>query len=788
MKIGLCGPIVIALAGLLLPTIVSASDSEWTTHRYMNDIYDIEVTEDGVWCASDGGALFYNFDSDDLEIWHRNRNGLASDTLTSVSQLSDGRIAFGTVGSGVSVYNRDNGIWYNYNSSVWSLADNAIRFIREDGLWRIIGTPKGFSAFYNNGDSSWNKLCQEGIDFCDLPGWDIRCGIFFDGYIWLGAWSGNEEGAGVARLNYNNPAATPGTYDTADDGLTSLDIREFAVWNDQLYCLSQSAVSLWDGQQWVTANTGLPEVSDRIGYRDINSGSSRLYVAVSGESAESPNELLGGIFYLDPGETTWARLGSGRFHSESVAEGSDGVVWVGTVSRKLTSFNWYSDHNEIDGLWEYVGETWIQHRHDGPDVVSTYRDIGISESGVLWCASAANGRGWQLMKNDHSDWSTYTEYNSQISNYWILNLTMDGENLWLGHCCYQNLPPLDYWISDTPDVTVYHPPFNIYSSARDQWDNIWFGSWYEAAAEYPEWACGLHHWNNSSETLTAYTNESTGGLLVSNSIAALTTEGSNLWIGYMDSGVSRVKLNSDGSLSLDSSDWTHLTYNTLVLASDAVTALESRPGEVWIGTSSGLSIWKANDGLETWEVYRSSYNQLPGSQVTDIALTDTNGWIGIAGHGVTRMSYDNPTEAYEFTTYTTPEVVNPNVRVVLAGNQGEDIWVGTENGLSYYTPGISSEIETVENLEVYPNPYKPICGESLYFKALPGAATSGVIVDVSGRIVHRFDQAKVSDSVLWKDGRDLNGNLVAPGLYVVKVSTPQGWLTGNIAVIDFSCD
>jgi len=802
MKVGFIGWMILMLAGLLLPATVLAGESGWTTHSYMNDIYDLDVTDDGVWCATDAGALFFSFADSDLQSWNRCREGLASDTLTSVSQLSDGRIAFGTAASGISVHNPDNGYWYNYNSSVWSLADNAIRFISEEGLWRIIGTPKGFSAFYN-GEPAWNRICQEGIDLCDLPGWDIKAGIFFDGYIWLGAWAGAVQGVGVARLNYNNPAADPNTYDTANEGLTSLDIREFTVWDDQLYCVSNSEVNYWDGDEWIAMTDGLPAVTDRVGYRDIHAGATRLYLAVTGETRSSDpggQELYGGIFYLEAGETTWTRLGTERFHAECVAEGNDGVVWVGTVSRKLSSGNWYADHIAHDGLWEYVGGQWIQHRKNGPDVIPFYRALAMSESGVLWCAAADGGRGWSLTKNDQDEWTTYTKDNSQITNAWILNLTADGDDLWLGHCCCSDpvtACPIDSWASDDSEVETYRSVYNIFDSTKDDWGNLWFGSWFEHAADHPDRVSGLHHWDKSADLMSTYTVESTNELMQSNAIAAVTAEGEYLWIGYMDKGVSRTRLASDGSLSISPGDWTHYEYesSSSVIQSNGITSMASRPGEVWIGTDNGLSIWTNSSGSSSWEIYRSAADRLPGSTVIDIALTDESGWVAISGQGVTRMK-PTSTGDFEFTTFTTPDLVNANVRVLLAGNQGDDIWAGTINGLSHYSPTATSVIESIDKVEVYPNPYNPNCDDPwlagssrLRFKALPGTATSGVIVDVAGNIIHRFAGPKVTDDILWEDGRDQAGNPVAPGLYIVKVSTPRGWLTGQIAVIDLlPCD
>ena len=110
---------------------------------------------------------------------------------------------------------------------------------------------------------------------------------------------------------------------------------------------------------------------------------------------------------------------------------------------------------------------------------------------------------------------------------------------------------------------------------------------------------------------------------------------------------------------------------------------------------------------------------------------------------------------------------------------------GTSAGLSHYVPRADLPTEEMKEISVYPNPYNPRCGEPVRFVELPGSADHGVVVDLSGRMLHRFDR-KWSGDPFW-DGRDAAGEVVAPGLYIVRLATPQGWLKGQIAVLDLPC-
>jgi len=99
------------------------------------------VTEAGVWCATGGGALLYDFSLGEFRAWNRAAEELTSDTLTSVAALSDGRIAFGTDREGLSLYDPRSGLWFTETVLTSSqIVGDAILFIGEAPPWRIIGS------------------------------------------------------------------------------------------------------------------------------------------------------------------------------------------------------------------------------------------------------------------------------------------------------------------------------------------------------------------------------------------------------------------------------------------------------------------------------------------------------------------------------------------------------------------------------------------------------------------------------------------------------------------------
>lgn len=738
---------------------------EWTTHLYMNDLRDLAVTDEGIWCATQGGALFFDFSISDFRAWNRTATGLASDTLAAVEALADGRIAFGTARSGVSLHDPATGLWFTQTALTWPIASDQVRFIREEGPWRLIGSLGGFVAWR---DGSVREACQQGLDICGLPGWDLTAGIEHDGALWFGTWPGEGSLGGVGRLDY----ATTGTWVTLREGLPSTQVVELAVWGDSLYCATTQGIAVWNGSVWSARSLGLPAGG---AVTDLCAGPTRLLATKSGPIA--------GVFGWEPGEGRWMRVGPDTLNLQAycVGEGRDGVVWAG-MSPAKSGRGWLEPGE--DGLWEFVGGEWIQHRRNGPHPISTYRALAVDGLGRLWAASSASQRGWRIARLGGGSWSFFDQNNTSLSDAWVFELIPRGEEMWVGHCCCSRETDacrFDMWDLEGAGVAVHDSIFNVYDSAEDDWGNLWLASFYDGSAATSK---GLFRYDRATGGWTHFDVQSTGGLLVSDRVTAVAVEGRRLWIGYQNDGLSRVRLDAAGQPEMSSWAWLHYSAEDegSPLPSNGVRALAALPGQVWIGTTLGAARWEEG---EVWRTFQPSPFGLPGSEVTDIAFdADGAAWVAMRAAGVTRVTRDRQ-GAFSFEQFNAPDLVDPDALVLAVPPGGREVWVGTSQGLSHYAPDAGGEVVAVEELEVYPNPYNPDCGVPLRARGLPGRAARGAIADASGRIVGRFREVWTGEA-LW-DGRDLEGHAVAPGLYAIRALTPTGWLTGRVAVLDLPC-
>ena len=157
----------------------------------------------------------------------------------------------------------------------------------------------------------------------------------------------------------------------------------------------------------------------------------------------------------------------------------------------------------------------------------------------------------------------------------------------------------------------------------------------------------------------------------------------------------------------------------------------------WVGTTSGVFVL-SSDGINLLSQYTSSNSPLPNNSVTSITFDPLN---GIA-------------------------------------------YIGTNYGLAALTTSSIQPKDSFSGLFIYPNPMK-----------LTGTGTTQVTIDglikdshikiftISGKVIRDFDSP--GGRVAFWDGRDMNGNLVASGIYIIAAYDLEAnnVTTSKIAVI-----
>lgn len=210
---------------------------------------------------------------------------------------------------------------------------------------------------------------------------------------------------------------------------------------------------------------------------------------------------------------------------------------------------------------------------------------------------------------------------------------------------------------------------------------------------------------------------------------------------------------------------------------------EDKEGNIWVGISQGLFVLTQeyqNDpskGFYQIKVPRNDGTNyadylLSGVDVKAIAIDNANRkWIGTNGNGVYLISADNMVEEQHFTTSNSP-LMSDKIQSIALDNRTGIVYIGTENGLcSYHSEATRTNEEmTTDNVWAYPNPVTPeykgmITITGLSLNADVKITTSNGTLVAEGR--------STGGTFQW-NGKDLNGNRVASGVYMVQTATSEG--------------
>ena len=199
-----------------------------------------------------------------------------------------------------------------------------------------------------------------------------------------------------------------------------------------------------------------------------------------------------------------------------------------------------------------------------------------------------------------------------------------------------------------------------------------------------------------------------------------------------------------------------------------ISLLYDRSDSLWVGTSLGLARY-ARDRRRFFEV------EMPaeaGLTVNALAVDANNGiWIGTTLGLVVREA-DSSMAFYDSRN---SGLVGDYVSEIDIDQKSGDVWIATRSGISQ-TRGPLPQADDVESTVAYPNPF--IMGEAKRVRFNAPSGSRIIITTVSGHQVTDIDS-----DVGW-DGRNASGELVATGVYLFAVRTPDGdFGHGKIAVI-----
>ncbi len=283
------------------------------------------------------------------------------------------------------------------------------------------------------------------------------------------------------------------------------------------------------------------------------------------------------------------------------------------------------------------------------------------------------------------------------------------------------------------------------------------------------------------------------------------------WIGSLLFGVIGYNENSGGSSNINN---INTEAQNLPFTSVRAVDVDSR-NRVWIGTDFGLRVLfnTANffdDPNPTVNEIIILENGIPKELLESQFITDIksdgsdNKWVGTLTSGIFYFSPDGQNTIYHFTIDNSPLPSNTINDISIDSSNGR-VYIATNRGLVSFSAGGSAPKDTLEEAFAYPNPVRPeynILGSRDLNDITKGVKISGLtdnvnvkITDIEGNLVAeaqtnvnlRSSSANYNFAIdggtgIW-NGRNLGGNIVASGVYLIMISDLDSFETKVIKLL-----
>jgi len=570
----------------------------------------------------------------------------------------------------------------------------------------------------------------------------------------------------------------------------------YAATNNGVFFANKNSFNLADYNEW----SQLSSLSNQK-YSNIVNYNGTLVV-----STDSPNWESDSAYYFNG--TTWIKINN-----------------IGLNINKLETFN-----NKLLIVGSGVGiynTNFIQedvlYTHGGSFGIDA-ADVHLDENNTYWIADKNNGL---LKQKDNWNVSQIIPDGPNTSASFALDVNEDA--LWVVSGGYEgyrmsnlfNIRKNYEWVQ-TPK-NMYNPQngnqiFNFVSvlSNPSNTSQVFIGAWGGGLLEFNnDVFTNFYNAQNSVLDSTSFGSTSVSGMAFdkNNNLWVTSSYGdkvlavktpSNNWYNFKLNGtmvdysvLTKVVVDkNDFVWILDSkSNKTHILKhnNTFDDVSDddkiilpindsreITTFIEDLDGEMWFGSNQGVGVIYNPSNVFSGETIQPIYIQQDGQtqllleseRITAIAVDGANRkWIGTQTSGVYLLSDDGTEEIFHFTKENSPLFSN-NIYDIKINNKTGEVFFATEKGLLSYKSTATEAQDDFSNVFVYPNPVREDYHGVIAIRGLV-KDTDVRITDISGNLVSQTKS--LGGQAIW-DGKDLNGNRVQTGVYMVFNASPEGEL------------
>jgi ligand-binding sensor domain-containing protein len=731
----------------------------WNTYLRPYTYNDLLGDGDTLWCATlEGGLLRFTPSTGHFTSIVREPNGLASNRTTTLALDRSRHLWVGTQGAGLSVLSPDRSRWDLLNGIDGLLSDSiTVLTAVGDTLW--IGTTKGLTLMNTThladpdrgvGGSVPDPLCPTPFASNYITGVAILSDT---------AWVATRSGIYLSSVS--------GTCEWAEQntGLVTSTVDALVTDGQTLLALDASQVQRFDiaTRRWV--GTGPPSAARGM-WNDFGT----VAVACS----------LGVYRWNGAG---WD-LVNGALRSRpvpaNVGPRSAGTVFAVGADRTGRLFAANRDSIYLEpagsGPWPAVFPADAPPGNNIHNIILEGSRLYVTTD-IEGIGRYADGR-WKYWPGSSVFTDSDTTFRAGLFAYALL-VDRQGRK-WVG--CWDSA--LEQFVDDgaVPSFTHWWPTSSLcgpgnptactnpvarhtfaWCAALDSSGGHWFGM--DTPRDEQLKAMGVEFYDASGAYVGHYSADSSG--LRDNPVHGLTVDRHNtLWVGLRgNGGIDYFTVPAPGAQP----DVRHVPATDHLL----IQGLFAHGDSLWALTTSELRHYDLNGNLiGSYDILGGAASN--GSRPLEVARDGTV-WVGTTS-GIRVFRPNGSTE--DITVANSP-LADADVRAIQIDPATGAVWIATVAGINRYDPSyVPPPPPSLPELEIrlYPNPAR-ISNVGLGVRlAGNGSSYSGEIYDLSGRRLHAFNNLG-NGTVFW-NGRDDGGSLAHPGIYFLRVAA--GGRTGVV--------
>lgn len=753
--------------------------TDWQAYPAFNEGVSVATGPDRIWAATRAGVFSYAPSTGEYERF-TGVNGLHGSTLTSIGVHPDDASVW--IGFTDGVFQRldsESGAFSTFFDieRVTQFSSTSINRIRFRGDSVLVATDFGLVVF----DAESERVATSVARFEELetatPVRDVLVAPLPSGEA--GLWVGTE--GGLVRAPADAPNLT----------VPSLWVREDSLAGDV------TSLGLYRGN--VVAGAGPPDARDAYERMDDDTWQRRFFVNNEILALYSYDDFLLGVdrFMVRqwrPGQNARNRTDAAS-RIRDFAVGPNGVWAIDEIAGLFP----VSIDPNTDGLREFDYEPFTP---SGP-YTNAIRDIAIEEDGSIWVTSRRVAGDLSACRFDGVEWTCFLSSDSgldfpQRGSAGIVTAKVMSDGTFLGGSWGDGMVQIpaegdvvtfrddNSTLSGIPTAEEF---IVVASITEDDAGLRWIGN---GLGESP-----LHIYDTEGEwTAIDMPAEVPNSTII---LDAVFDDFGQLWMAFTDQNEG-LAVYDPGSDPFSTSDdrgrhfrGSGTSGNGLPHPTPTAVAKDAE-GRIWIGTERGIafvfspgSVFSGDTGVGApqWPIREGS--DPPSYLLRDVLVqdmaVDPAGRIWVATTtGAFLLNKEGTQEELILTAENSPLPSN-DVSSIEVDERSGRVYLVTGGGLYSFAGDAKGPVETAEDLQVAPNPYRP--GEHSDGVLVSGlvARTNVRILTLSGEAVH---SREVSGGSFRWDGRDdRTGEFVTSGVYIVAAAGENGEGTayGKIAVI-----